>query len=63
MPYANITKDTKLIVIRDWTTPYNSNMKGNQASAEYWASKLGKDPDIFVHDFNLGLLSDWFKLT
>jgi hypothetical protein len=49
-------------VIRDWTTPYNSNMKGNWAPAEYWASKLGKDTETFIEDFKNGRLDSWFKV-
>jgi hypothetical protein len=58
----DVTSSTHLLVIRDWTTPYNSNMKGNWASAEYWASKLGKDTETFIKDFKNGRLDSWFKV-
>jgi len=53
---------TQLVVIRDWISPYNSNMKGNHAPAEYWAKKLGKDTNTFVKDFENGCLDQWFKV-
>jgi hypothetical protein len=59
---GTIDATTKLKVIRDWTTPYNSNFKNTVATAEYWASKLGKDADTFVKDFNAGSLNSWFQI-
>jgi len=53
---------THLVVIRDWISPYNSNMKGNHAPAEYWAKKLGKDTNTFIKDFENGCLDQWFKV-
>ena len=53
---------THLVVIRDWISPYNSNMKDNHAPAEYWAKKLGKDTNTFIKDFENGCLDQWFKV-
>lgn len=58
----DVMGSTHLLVIRDWTTPYNSDMKGNHAPAEYWASKLGKDTETFLKDFKNGCLDGWFKV-
>ena len=58
----DVMGSTHLLVIRDWTTPYNSNMKGNHAPAKYWASKLGKDTETFLKDFKNGCLDGWFKV-
>lgn len=57
-----IIYSTELVVIRDWFSPYNSNMKGNYASAEYWAGKLGKETNEFIKDFENGSLDLWFKI-
>ena len=59
---GDVMGSTHLLVIRDWATPYNSNMKGNHAPAEYWASKLGKDTETFIKDFKNGCLDGWFKV-
>ena len=35
----NVIGSTHLLVIRDWVTPYNSNMKGNHALANIVTGK------------------------
>ena len=57
-----INADTKLKVLRDWITPYNSNMKNQVSTSENWAKKLGKDTDTFIKDFSNGSLDDWFEI-
>jgi len=57
-----IVSDTRLVVKRDWITPYDGYNKGDHAPVEYWASKLGKDIETFIDDFKNGSLDEWFEV-
>lgn len=57
-----IIGSTYLRMKQDWITPYNAFTKGTYATAEYWASKLGKQPDELINDFNNKCLDQWFEV-
>lgn len=59
---VKIDGDTELKVIKDWVTPYNSNMKNQVSTAKNWSKKLGKEVDTFVEDYNNGSLDGWFEV-
>jgi hypothetical protein len=56
-----ITKDTILIVMKDFQTPYYNFKYGEKSTVSYFSEKLGKSVSQFMSDFMDALLDDWFQ--
>jgi hypothetical protein len=57
-----ITKETELVLKKDWTTPYVHINKGDHGTVEYWSFKLNKDYRKLVDDVTDGVLDQWFEV-